>query len=150
MESKGEGTPLLPAATRRHDRVLLAVAVTSTFAGLYMSMSIINPYFPDSGPGLLVGDQVVGWVYAANPLGVLAATSLPSLLTERAAFQPAALMVVGLAVACVANLSFGVLGIIIETQAAMITALIACRLLSGAGGAIASAGAFSLVVLEYP
>jgi hypothetical protein len=44
MESKGEGTPLLPAATRRHDRVLLAVAVTSTFAGLYMSMSIINPY----------------------------------------------------------------------------------------------------------
>ena len=122
----------------------LLVACWGVFFTQYANVAMLGAFFPTSPFGLKIGSSMVGLTFAAYPLATFVATPLPPLCITRLGSRLT--VVVGLAIAAVGLLLFGLVPPALGTQcsaAVLSVTLISCRAFSGLGAALAEAGCFT-------
>ena len=82
-EASTDYTLLVPSRPPSTRFQVLACCVCVFLAQYTQSSPLIAPFLAISSPGLLVGTDAVGVIFAAYPLATAIATPLPSLVMEQ-------------------------------------------------------------------
>ena len=143
--SEADYTLMPPASSGMSRRASVLACCVLVFLAQYIQASpMIAPFLAASRPGVLVGADVVGVIFAAYPLATALATPLPDVLIAR--YGVRATVAAGLCMTSLGSLVFGLVGALAPASAPLVAAgLIFARALGGSGAALAEAGCLTSV-----
>jgi len=101
------------------------------------------PFFPTSETGMIMGETMVGVVFAFYPVGTVLATPLPPLAMR--ALGPRATVSMGLVINGLSSLAFGFVPSLTTSPIPLGALLCGVRAMGGVGSALAEAGTFTVI-----
>ena len=140
---------LLSRAPQARQRLRTLFCCVSVFLAQYCQASpMIAPFLAASRPGLLIGADAVGVVFAAYPMATALATPLPDMFVARIGVR--ATVLIGLCATSFGSLLFGLIGTLLEGQSAVLVGagLVLARTLGGIGAALAEAGCLTAISVD--
>ena len=128
-------------------RTAVLVCCVLVFLCQYCQASpMIAPFLAASEPGLLVGTDMVGVIFAAYPMATALATPLPDQLIARIGIR--ATVIIGLCMTASGSLIFGLVGALLSQDGSatiVASGLILARALGGVGASLSESGCLTAV-----
>jgi MFS family permease len=128
-------------------RTAVLVCCVLVFLCQYCQASpMIAPFLAASEPGLLVGTDMVGVIFAAYPMATALATPLPDQLIARIGIR--ATVIIGLCMTASGSLIFGLVGELLSQDGSatlVASGLILARALGGVGASLSESGCLTAV-----